>query len=370
VRHDPLSMQRKYVLACETSCDETSLALVHIREDFSVDVLFHETASQVEIHASFGGVVPNLAKREHQKNLPLLWERMSAYLAKERICPDIMAVTVGPGLEPALWQGITFFSDIHKTLYPDIPLVGVNHLEGHLYSFLFHELFDPASLDTLFPMVSLLVSGGHTILGVLSDMYTYTLLGETKDDAVGESFDKVARLLGLPYPGGPQIERYAQRGDVHAYPFPSPLLHSGDYEFSYSGLKTAVLYHLRNVSGDSAQSFSPGKQITLSDELSYDTAASFQYAAFRPLVEKTKKAFEEYSAKSVVVSGGVSASSFLRTYMKDTFEDTVPILFPPFAYCQDNAAMIGVAGYIGHMKGNSYPLEANGILSLSSSRAL
>lgn len=362
-------MQRKYVLACETSCDETSLALVSFGEDFSVDVLFHKTASQVEIHASFGGVVPNLAKREHQKNLPLLWESMSSYLAQEKITPDMMAVTVGPGLEPALWQGITFFSTLHKTVYPNIPLIGVNHLEGHIYSFLFHESFDPTVLDTLFPMVSLLVSGGHTILGVLSDMHSYRLLGETKDDAVGESFDKVARLLGLPYPGGPQIERCAQQGDMHAYPFPSPLLHSDDYEFSYSGLKTAVLYHLRHMSGDSTQSFSPGKQATLPKTLRCNTAASFQYAAFRPLVEKTKKAAKEYGAHSVVVSGGVSANSFLRSFMNETFEREgghIPILFPPLSYCQDNAAMIAAAGYVGSIKGKEYPLEANGILSLSS----
>ena len=362
-------MQRKYVLACETSCDETSLALVSLSEDLSVEVLFHETASQIEVHASFGGVVPNLAKREHQKNLPLLWERMHSYLLENHLSPHLMAVTVGPGLEPALWQGIVFFSDIHKKYYSDIPLVGVNHLEGHLYSFLFHESWDSTALDRFFPMISLLVSGGHTILGVLSDMYSYRVLGETKDDAVGESFDKVARLLGLPYPGGPQIERLAQKGNMYAYPFPSPLLHSSDYDFSYSGLKTAVLYHLRNVSGDKLQSFSPGQQTPLSDELRVDTAASFQYAAFRPLVEKTKRALEEYGGKSVVVSGGVSASSFLRTFMNETFkhtEGTVPILFPPFTYCQDNAAMIAVAGYIGHIKGKTHPLEANGILSLSS----
>lgn len=366
-------MQPKYVLACETSCDETSLALVSIQEDFSVEVLYHEIASQVDVHASFGGVVPNLAKREHQKNLPLLWEKCRVFLSESSIHPDLMAVTVGPGLEPALWQGISFFSDIHKDVYPDIPLVGVNHLEGHIYSFLFHPSFDPKNIKDLFPMVSLLVSGGHTILGVLSDMYTYRLLGETKDDAVGESFDKVARLLGLPYPGGPQIERIAQDGDMHAYPFPSPLLHSPEYDFSYSGLKTAVLYHLRNISGDSSQSFSPGSQVSFSDTVRANTAASFQYAAFRPLVEKTQRALDEYHGKSVVVSGGVSASTFLRTYLENSVSTsgyTVPVFFPPFAYCQDNAAMIAVAGYIGHKIGRTYPLEAQGILNLSSSGAL
>lgn len=359
-------MQPKYVLGCETSCDETSLALLEIREGYKVNVLFHKTASQVAVHAPFGGVVPNLAKREHQKNLPILWDLLDAQIKEMDISPDYMCVTVGPGLEPALWQGISFFSDIHKKRYPDIPLIGVNHLEGHLYSFLLHPFFQgKEDIKDMFPMISLLVSGGHTMLGVLFDIGSYTLLGETKDDAVGESFDKVARLLSLPYPGGPEIEAIASQGDINAYPFPSPLIHGDDFDFSYSGLKTAVLYQVRTLTDDSSQSFSPSSQRNLPKEVCADIAASFQYRAFLPLVTKTKKAVSMYKAKSVVVSGGVSANSFLKKLCEEECgSDDTSVFFPPFEYCQDNAAMIALSGYIEAEHNRGYPLQANGILGL------
>ncbi len=341
------------VLAIETSCDETSIALVRINRKGngapSVSILKNIVSSQVKIHAPFGGVVPNLAKREHLKNLPLIWREFLKHPLVRKKDIDLLTVTVGPGLEPALWTGIEFAKGLHEAYFEKkIPLVGANHVEAHMYSFLLARAARPE-----FPMVSLIISGGHTILGILKDMDGFKKIGETKDDAVGECFDKVARLLDFPYPGGPEIEKAAAKGNADAIRFPSPMLYHKNYDFSYSGLKTALLYFMR---GPESKKFSKS-----------DIAASFQKAAFGVLVRKAMRACDEYKAKAVGIGGGVAGNKKIRSMLQKEFrlrKKPIRLIVPPFAYCQDNAAMIALAGYMAHARKKAYPLEADGNLGL------
>jgi N6-L-threonylcarbamoyladenine synthase len=388
------------VLAIETSCDETAMALADIQERLprsarndglpQVKVLKSVVASQIQVHAPFGGVVPTLAKREHLKNLPVMWKQFLKHPLVKNKKIDLLTVTVGPGLEPALWTGIVFAKEIHEKYFDKkIPLVGANHLQGHLYSFLLSKGMDdrygssyrtasasdgrkpkPADdtginthTDNLFPMISLIVSGGHTILGVLKNLNTFKKLGETKDDAVGECFDKVARLLELPYPGGPEIEKTSRKGNKDAVFFPSPMIHQKNYDFSYAGLKTAVLYYMRDKV--------KGKRIKVQEKA--DIAAGFQEAAFKVLVKKTERAVGEFKAQSVSIGGGVAASKELRKMLNHEVRlpqteaelpNPVKLLVPPFEYCMDNAVMIAVAGYMEHAQGRKYKLEAQGNLSV------
>ncbi|MBI4160082.1 tRNA (adenosine(37)-N6)-threonylcarbamoyltransferase complex transferase subunit TsaD [Candidatus Wolfebacteria bacterium] len=368
------------VLAIETSCDETAIALLEASGGLKnprFKILENFVSSQIAIHRPFGGVVPMLAKREHQKNLPLLWRKIMDHESGIRqknkpiipnakfLIPDLIAVTVGPGLEPALWTGIEFAKQIHQQLTTnkqrrkESKLVGVNHMEGHLYSFLL-----PSKLTTnyqllttkLFPAVALIVSGGHTTLLLLKNLTTYKKLGETRDDAAGECFDKVARLLGLPYPGGPEIEKIAQAGDPCAIPFPRPMLHQKNYDFSFAGLKTAVLYYLREH---------PLKDN--SSRFKADVAASFEQAVFDVLIAKTMRAVREHKAKSVILCGGVSASKTLRASFKKAVREKkgTRLVVPDFRFSTDNAAMIGAVGYITLMKnGKDLPLLANGTMEI------
>ena len=356
------------ILAIETSCDETSFAVVSIDETNGLSITIEENlvASQVKLHASFGGVVPTLAKREHIKNLPILWEKIKKLKAVQEKNIDLLAVTVGPGLEPALWTGVQFAQEIHKNYFNEgIPLVGVNHLEGHLYSFLLIEN-KKLKTENMFPTVSLIVSGGHTIVGVLKSFTEYKKLGETLDDAVGESFDKVARLLDLPYPGGALIEQLAKEGDPHAIKLPHPMIYQKNYNFSYAGLKTAVLYYLRSQ-GIVSENFSPravAKKAKIPEQLQRDLSASFQDAAFAPVVAKVSRAVSEYNAHAVCIGGGVAANKKLPELLAEKL-GKVPVIVPPFAYCQDNAAMIALAGYMRYISGKkSYPLKADGTMSV------
>jgi N6-L-threonylcarbamoyladenine synthase len=396
------------ILAIETSCDETSFAVITATQmhadktqiNADGELLPHIiveknlVASQVKLHAPFGGVVPMLAKREHLKNLPILWKQMQKIKEVKNKEIDLLGVTVGPGLEPALWTGVQFAQEICKEYFQSkVPLVGVNHLEGHLYSFLLAEKtkflisnfqfpikskvqnlkkginINNSSPVTshLFPMVSLVVSGGHTILGVLKSLTEYKKLGETLDDAVGESFDKVARLLDLPYPGGPLIEQLAKEGNTNAIKLPHPMQYQKNYNFSYAGLKTAVLYYLR-TQGVISQNFSPkavAKKAKISAQLQKDLSASFQEAAFASLVAKTKRAVEEYGARTVCIGGGVAANKRLPELLRDALGDMVQVIVPPLEYCQDNAAMIALAGYIRHKtEKDIYPLSADGTMSI------
>ena len=344
------------ILSIETSCDETALALVEAKRGFSrpkFKVLKNLIASQIKIHAPFGGVVPNLAKREHLKNLPILFKKL--FPKPEAVKFDLITVTVGPGLEPALWTGINFAKEIAKKYKK--PLVGANHLEGHLYSFLLPQKTAISNSQFLisktFPAIALIVSGGHTILLFMKNLKSWKKLGETRDDAVGEAFDKVARLLKLPYPGGPEIQKLALYGNPNAIDFPRPMINdnspAGEYDFSFSGLKTSVLYYLRD---------NPKTKKA-------DIAASFEQAAVDVLVKKTTRAAKEFGAKSIMLSGGVASNKLLR---KELVEQTrrlgLKFFVPQFAYNTDNAVMIAEAGYFAHLRKKKYKLAAQGNLNI------
>ena len=305
------------VLGIETSCDETAASIVM----GGTDVLSSIVSSQIDIHAKFGGVVPEVASRAHLELIqPVIDEAISgAGIHADRI--DAIAVTVGPGLIGALLVGVSAAKAMALSL--DRPLIGVNHLEAHLYA----ALLDDPGLE--FPAVVLLVSGGNTLLLSMSGPGEYSLLGATIDDAAGEAFDKIARFLDIGYPGGPAIDAAAQRGNPKAIDFPRAMLHDG-LNFSFSGLKTAVINHVRknpDVSSD-------------------DVAASFQAAVVDVLAAKLMRAARETGARSVVLGGGVAANSLLRSEVARLAEaEGFRIALPSRAMCTDNAAMIASAGW-------------------------
>jgi N6-L-threonylcarbamoyladenine synthase len=346
------SQPKTLILAIETSCDETAIALLQAAGGSAAPkfkVLKAAVASQIEMHREFGGVVPNIAKREHLKNLPLIYKKVFGSAANEAELwkkIDLVAVTAGPGLEPALWTGIEFA----KRLAADHgkPLIGANHLEGHLYSFLLPKTRRQGT-GRIFPAIALIVSGGHTILLKMDDLAHWKKLGETVDDAAGEAYDKVARILGLPYPGGPEIERLAKNGNPEAIAFPRPMLNQKNYQFSYSGLKTSVLYYLRDhPEADKA-----------------DVAASFAAAATDVLVTKTMRAVREFDARSILLSGGVAANSLLRAKLaKESKRAKVSFLVADRGYNTDNAVMIGAAAYMNQRRGKKFKLEAQGQLGV------
>jgi len=317
------------VLAIETSCDETAASLVMGGRD----VLSSVVSSQIDLHARFGGVVPEIASRAHLESLDAIVARAieEAGIDESRI--DAVAATHGPGLVGALLVGL---SAAKAYAYAwEVPFIGVNHLEAHLYAAL---LEDPA-LDP--PLVVLLVSGGHTMLIEMRDHGRYRILGRTIDDAAGEAFDKVARFLGLGYPGGPAIDRIALEGDPTAIDFPRAMLHDG-LDFSFSGLKTSVVNHVRKNPNASTP----------------DVAASFQAAVVDVLVTKARRAADVVGARTLVLGGGVAANSLLRTRFADAcVEDGRRGLLPSRAMCTDNAAMIGSAAW--------YRLCSDGPMSLS-----
>ncbi len=340
------------ILSIETSCDETALSIVECSggiKNPQFKVLKNLVNSQIELHREWGGVVPNIAKREHIANLPkLLSELRLSKTAKEI---DAIAVTVGPGLEPALWAGITFAQELSKTLKK--PLLGANHMEGHVFSVLLNakdsrqQSVDSRQLD--FPAIGLVVSGGHTIL-VKMDSYTkWTNLGETRDDAAGEAFDKVARLLKLPYPGGPEISKLAVKGDAKAIEFPRPMLKDKNYEFSFSGIKTSVLYYLRDHKNTKKENI----------------AASFQQAVLDVLVKKTMRAAREFGARTVFVCGGVAANKELRKQLAaDCTKWGINFAAPENEYNTDNAAMIAAAAYMGKLRKKKYKFVADSTMTL------
>lgn len=309
------------ILGIETSCDETAVALLEADGDNFI-IESELVASQTKDHAKYGGVVPEVAARKHVDVLFGLLEAAGVDQSGEGV--DVIAVTRGPGLAPALRVGVEAAKTL-ATLW-NKPLVGVNHLEGHICSVL---LDSRARLQ--FPSLALIVSGGHTELVLMKDHGVYELLGQTRDDAAGEAFDKVAKLIGLSYPGGPEVSKLAEQGDRQAVELPRPMIESPDYDFSFSGLKTAVLYHLKD-NPDTNQA---------------DLCASFEQAVVDVLVAKTKKAIKQYDPKSVMLVGGVSANQFLREQMQQMTgeEFGLSIYLPPLSYTGDNAAMIAVAGY-------------------------
>ncbi len=347
------------ILSIETSCDETSLAFVEAeggirRPQFKV--LESVVSSQIAMHAPFGGVVPNIAKREHLKNLPIIFDSLSP--DPHTLNPSVVAVTVGPGLEPALWTGVNFAKEIHKKYFPKAKLIGVNHMEGHLYSFLLEQKGIKSKTQMTnaktYPAIGLVVSGGHTILLLMKSLTEWKKLGETRDDAVGEAFDKVARMLGLPYPGGPEIQKAAQKGDDKSVNFPRPMMRDKNYDFSFSGLKTSVLYYIRDHEEQSKNK-----------NFVEDVAASFQAAAVETLVYKTARAVKEFKAKSIILAGGVAANQSLReTLVAASKKLGVNFFAPPMEYNTDNAAMIAAAAYIQTLKKKNRRITAQSNLSL------
>jgi N6-L-threonylcarbamoyladenine synthase len=309
------------VLGIETSCDETAVAVVEDGRDVVVNLV----ASQVDMHRRFGGVVPELASRAHVELLsPLVDEAMSR--AGIRFGDlDGVAVTVGPGLVGALLVGLAAAKAI--ALAAGTPFIGVNHLEGHVYAnFLEHGPPEP-------PYVCLVVSGGHTMLVHMPEPHRYELLGQTVDDAAGEAFDKIARFLGLGFPGGPALDRLARDGDPNAIRFPRAMADSGDFDFSLSGLKTAVLRHVK-AERQAGRDLDPA-----------DLAASFQEAIVDVQVAKTIDAARERRVDTVLLGGGVVANTRLRERMeKAGAEAGIRVLFPSMDLCTDNGAMIGIAG--------------------------
>ncbi len=298
------------ILGIETSCDETGIAVVRDGRE----ILANEVASQIAIHAPFGGVVPEIASRHHTECISQLTQRA---LDAAGNTVDAVAVTQGPGLSGSLMVGLNFGKALAYAW--DVPFVPVHHIEGHIFSAFLGP--DPPA----FPFLALIVSGGHTCLIQCERPHHYDVIGTTRDDAVGECFDKVARLLDLPYPGGPSIQRAAESGDPHAYEFPRGMAKGDSLEFSYSGLKTAVLYALQKE--------------TLPVP---DVAASFQYAAVDTLMIKTKLAIEKTGARQLVLAGGVAANRLLRDRLASDLD--IPVSMPPFELCLDNGAMIAAAG--------------------------
>ncbi|OGN17803.1 MAG: tRNA (adenosine(37)-N6)-threonylcarbamoyltransferase complex transferase subunit TsaD [Candidatus Yanofskybacteria bacterium RIFCSPHIGHO2_02_FULL_50_12] len=331
------------ILGIETSCDETAIAVLDIADDQTITVRSNIISSQVHLHAEFGGVVPSLAAREHAKNINRVLEaalKEAGVLDIEKEV-DLIAVTYGPGLGPALIVGIAFAKSL--AMLHDKPLVGVDHMRGHIYSNWLNKSFDRKSVK--FPILNLLVSGGHTELILMTDYEEFKLIGETQDDAVGEAFDKVARLLGLGYPGGPLISKLAEQGNLERFPLPSPMINSKNFDFSYSGLKTAALYLLRDLKATN---------IELDDQIKADIAASFQHAALEVLIQKTIRAAQEYNAQAIFLSGGVSANSLLRKKLHAAATELgIPYSQPDLAYTGDNAAMIALAGYFAYQKNSA-----------------
>jgi N6-L-threonylcarbamoyladenine synthase len=307
------------ILAIESSCDESAAAIL----DAGRGLLAHEIFSQIELHRVYGGVVPELASRDHVRRLlPLV----RSVMAKAETTPgelDGVAYTAGPGLIGALLTGASLARSLAYAW--KVPALGVHHLEGHLLA----PLLEPEPPP--FPHVALLVSGGHTMLIEVSEIGRYRLLGETRDDAAGEAFDKTAKLLGLPYPGGPELARLAARGTPGTFTFPRPMLDRPGLEFSFSGLKTAVVHAIR------------GREMT--DAMRADVAEGVQLSIVETLTAKALRALEETGLYTLVVSGGVSANRSLRTRLAEAARrQGARVYYPRIEFCTDNAAMIAVAG--------------------------
>ncbi|NUN68953.1 MAG: tRNA (adenosine(37)-N6)-threonylcarbamoyltransferase complex transferase subunit TsaD [Bacteroidetes bacterium] len=331
------------ILGIETSCDETSAAV--IRDG----VLLSNVISSQIVHEEFGGVVPELASRAHQKLIiPVVQEALQkAEVRKEELSG--VAVAVGPGLMGALLVGVNFGKSLAYGL--DIPFIAVNHMEAHIYS---NFIEDPVPA---FPFVNLTVSGGHTQLVLLRDEFEYEIVGETMDDAAGEAFDKVAKMLGLGYPGGPKIDRLAKNGDPSAVKFARPYAAGDDLDFSFSGIKTSVLYYLRDHGL---------RDTVIPEPLLADMCASFQASVVGVLVQKTIRAARKYGVTDIAVAGGVSANSALRAAMQRNAEEHGLRLFiPKFEYCTDNGAMIAEVGYRKLLRGITAPMNVTATAYLS-----
>ncbi|MFO7322364.1 MAG: tRNA (adenosine(37)-N6)-threonylcarbamoyltransferase complex transferase subunit TsaD [Chloroflexota bacterium] len=329
------------ILGIETSCDETAAAVVQDGKTIISNVV----ASQIDLHAAYGGVFPEVASRAHVEAIGVVGEQAvrDAGLTFDRI--DAIAVTRGPGLVGSLLVGVNYAKGL--ALATGKPLLGINHLEGHVYSL---WLTQPVR-EIVFPVLVLIVSGGHTELLLMTGHGEYERLGGTLDDAAGEAFDKVGRILGLPFPGGPNIEQAAQQGNPTAFEFPRARTDES-YDFSFSGLKTAVMREVTVMPSAAARRRERGaeKHAVLRSDISVnDAAASFQKALVDALVEKTARAAKAYNVTEILMAGGVSANTALRNAMRAATD--LPVRYPPLNLCTDNAAMIAAAGYYRYIAG-------------------
>ena len=361
------------ILSIETSCDDTAITIFEAKgkiKNASFKILGNVSNSQIKIHKNYGGVYPNLAKKEHIKNLPILLEKVLKAVRQNLATKkpvDAIAVTYGPGLEPSLWSGIVYAKELAEKW--KCPLVPVNHMEGHILS-VFGKNKGKFNIPKInFPALSLLVSGGHTELVLMTNYLKYKIIGETLDDAAGEAFDKVARMLGLPYPGGPKISKLAEEerkmrlsrdgniaqadepsiaihqqagmrtrsGRQPHFSLPRPMMHSKNFNFSFFGLKTAVFYLIKKI----------GK---LDEKNKREIALEFENAVIETLVYKTIKAKEKYKANTLIVAGGVACNKHLQREMKKTFGKKTKMLFPVKELTGDNSIMIGIAGYLQYIK--------------------
>lgn len=321
------------ILAIETSCDETAASVV--RNGY--EVLSNIVNSQIESHKRFGGVVPEVASRHHVENITMVIEEalVEAHMTWEDI--DAVAVTEGPGLIGALLVGINAAKAL--ALAHSKPLIPVHHIAGHIYANHIEERLT-------FPMLALVISGGHTELVLMKDHMAFEVIGETRDDAVGEAYDKVARTIDLPYPGGPHVDRLAASGE-DVLEFPRPIM--DDYDFSFSGLKSAVINKLHNLNQ---------KGISYNKE---DVAASFQASVIDVLTTQTFKALEDYDIKQLLICGGVAANRGIRARMEMMCDSNdIKLLIPPLNLCTDNAAMIGAAAYYQYIAGKFGTMDLNG----------
>ncbi len=366
------------ILSIETSCDETAVSIVDANgglESPTFSILGNALFSQIEIHKEYGGVFPMMAKREHAKNLPEIlkltlneanmfnagenfeeskWNNLEEILKREeglyksfrkifenikKPDVDVIAVTFGPGLEPALWVGISFAKALGELW--DTPVIPVNHMEGHIVSVLL-ENSDKRKIE--FPAISLLISGGHTEIVYMENWGKYKVIGETRDDAVGEAFDKTARMLGLPYPGGPEVSKLAEKARSESLPnkakFTRPMIHSKDWNFSFSGLKTAVLYYIRDITNSG--------EVELTSEDKADIAREFEDSVVDILVKKTKSAIEENNVKTLIIAGGVIANKKISeefSKFENEFGD-LKVKIPNKKLTGDNSLMIAGSAYI------------------------
>jgi len=401
------------ILSIETSCDETALSLIEARGEFPhAEYEIHSDAlwSQIDIHAEYGGVFPMIAKREHAATIVPLLEKvmreagklesdyspelypeteaqirtllerepgladqlLTFYKEHGRQTIDLIAVTNGPGLEPALWVGVNFARAV--AILWDVVIVGVNHMEGHILASVFDADIDDQLSDITFPAISLLISGGHTELIKMTDWGQYEKIGQTRDDAVGEAYDKVARLIGIPYPGGPEVAKRAEQARKAKLPpyaeLPSPMLHSKDFDFSFSGLKTAVRYAVQDkVSAEGKEDALIYKE--LSDEEKQALCRDFEDAVTQVLVKKTCGAIEEHGAMTLIVGGGVSANQHIKRVLEATLlthNPDVTTYFPRPGLSTDNSIMIALAGHARAKSalapGGSDVIQANGNRSL------
>ncbi len=370
------------LLSIETSCDDTAITIMDIKggiDNASFKILANASNSQIKIHAEYGGVYPMLAKKAHIENLPILLEEVlkKSKLAKSKKPVDAIAVTYGPGLEPSLWTGIVCAKELAEKW--NIPLIPVNHMEGHILSVFGKDKgsFKIPKIKT--PILSLLVSGGHTELVLTKKWMQYKIIGETLDDAAGEAFDKVARMMDISYPGGPKISKLAEKarkkkflagvsqrdgargsavpigtdsdptkivsslatqkniGSDKNFSLPRPMMYSKNFDFSFSGLKTAVLYLIRKI----------GK---LDEEIKSKIALEFENAVVETLIHKTIKAKEKYKAETIIVAGGVACNTHLQREMKKTLGKDTTLLFPMKELTGDNSIMIGIVGYLQYIK--------------------